>query len=142
MRVGEKINKTALQKGKGVGMQIKKKKKRIFIKKTQRNIDSRCLRLHEKCSPGGTAKNTRSIEHKHRKKFKKIKKKKYFPSLKFRSVATPHGNILRYTIFGCIFLNRKLDSMSNTPKKGGGREREKEMILKTHKLLFSFSFPC
>jgi hypothetical protein len=27
MRVGEKINKTALQKGKGVGMQIKKKKK-------------------------------------------------------------------------------------------------------------------
>jgi hypothetical protein len=78
MRVGEKINKTALQKGKGVGMQIKKekkksflegkKKKRIFIKKTQRNIDSRCLRLHEKCSPGGTRKNTRSIEHRHRKK--------------------------------------------------------------------------
>ena len=38
MRVGEKINKTALQKGKGVGMQIKKKKKKKEFLLKRRNV--------------------------------------------------------------------------------------------------------
>ena len=78
----------------------------------------------------------------HRAQTPKKNTKFFYPKISVSS-DPPRQHLTSYTIFGCIFLNRKLDSMSNIPKKGGG-EREKEIILKTHKLLFFLflSFPC